>query len=78
MVEGRVVGFVVRLIVIRGDEERDVARYDTAHGLPHLDLLTREGKVIEKRWIEGLSFGEALNLAIEDFKQDHENYRHDR
>ena len=72
--KGRVVGFVVRLIHIRGEKEWDLARYDTAHGLPHLDLLTREGKVKEKRWIEGLSFGQALNLAIEDFRQNHEKY----
>ena len=74
MVEGRVVGFVVRLIHIQGEEERDLAPYDTAHGLPHLDLLTREGKVREKRWIEGLSFGQALNMAIEDFRQNYEKY----
>jgi len=74
MIEGRVVGFVVRLIYIQGEEERDLARYDTAHGLPHLDLLTREGKIKEKRWIEWLSFGEALNVAIADFKQNYEKY----
>ncbi len=74
MVEGRVVGFVVRLIHIHGDEERDWARYDTAHGLPHLDLLTRDGKLKEKRWIEGLTFEQSLNAAIEDFKQNYEKY----
>lgn len=74
MVEGRVVGFVVRLIHTRADEERDLARYDTAHGLPHLDLLTREGKLREKRWIEELTFEQSLNAAIEDFEQNCEKY----
>jgi hypothetical protein len=39
MVGGRVVSFVVRLVARKGDVEVDVARYDTAHGKPHLDLL---------------------------------------
>lgn len=74
MVEGRVVGFVVRLIHIQGDEERDLARYDTAHGLPHLDLLTRDGTLKEKRWIDRLTFEQCLNAAVEDFKRNHEKY----
>jgi hypothetical protein len=74
MVEGRVVGFVVRLIHISGQNERDLARYDTAHGLPHLDLLGQDGKLKEKRWLQGVSFEQALTAAIEDFKENHEKY----
>ena len=74
MVEGRVTGFVVRLIHTDGESERDLRRYDTAHGLPHLDLLTRKGKLKEKRWFGDVSFEEALNMAIEDFKANYEEY----
>ncbi|MHB8523806.1 MAG: DUF7718 family protein [Limisphaerales bacterium] len=77
MADGRVVGFVVRLLRGEGGNERDVARYDTAHGWPHLDLLTPTGDLREKRWMKARTFGEALTLAVEDFRLNYENYRQD-
>jgi hypothetical protein len=74
MVGGRVVSFVVRLIARRGEEEYDAARYDTAHGKAHLDLLDRSGRVKEKRWLDLDDFETALMHAIEDFKLNHEEY----
>ena len=37
---GRVVGFVVRLMIDLEGTIYNVARYDTAHGTPHRDILT--------------------------------------
>ena len=74
MVGGRVVGFVVRLVARKGEVEVDVARYDTAHGKPHLDLLSASGTLKSKRWLDVDSFEQALTLAIEDFKSNHEKY----
>ena len=74
MVGGRVVSFVVRLITHGGEAEYDAARYDTAHGKPHLDLLGRSGRVREKRWLDIDDFETALTHAIEDFKLNYEKY----
>ena len=74
MVGGRVVSFVVRLIAHGGEAEHDTARYDTAHGKPHLDLLGRSGRVREKQWLDIDDFETALTHAIEDFKMNYEKY----
>ena len=72
--EGEVLAFVVRLVYIAGDEHRDVARYDTAHGRPHRDLLSRRGRLLRKDWLDSLDFNRALTYAINDFKTNHETY----
>ncbi len=69
MVGGKVVSFVVRLVQISDDRDEDVARYDTAHGAPHLDILGPGGILTRKIWLDVDSFEEALTLAIEDFKR---------
>ena len=74
MVGGRVVSFIVRLVAVRAGRDYDVARYDTAHGKPHLDLLTASGSLREKRWLDIDDFETALTYAIEDFKTNHEKY----
>jgi len=76
-VQGKVVRFVVRLTDARGETKHDLARYDTAHGWPHLDILTPTGKVREKHWMPFAELGIALSRGIEDFKKNHENYSHD-
>lgn len=74
MIGGKVVSFVVRLVRICEDVERDVARYDTAHGAPHLDVLSKAGALKQKTWLDVNSFEEALTVAIEDFKRNYESY----
>jgi hypothetical protein len=49
-VQGEIVAFVIRLTHIC--EGVDVARYDTAQGRPHRDLVTRSGRLREKFWLE--------------------------
>lgn len=74
MFGGKVVSFVVRLVQSLEDRDEDVARYDTAHGAPHLDILGPGGVLKQKVWLDMDSFEEALTLAIEDFKQNYEKY----
>ena len=74
MVGGRVVSFVVRLVVDDRGRQRDVARYDTAHGKPHLDVLDSSGRVRMKQWLDIDDFETALTHAVEDFKVNHEKY----
>jgi len=71
----RVVDFVVRLMVYRNDGEVEVvARYDTAHGLPHLDQLKQGGRLIEKTWLPHLDFNQAYEYALTEFKANHDTY----
>jgi len=69
-----VVSFVVRLSLADGSRVRSIARYDTAHGCPHLDLVDGKGRLLEKRWLLGISLEEALQSAITDFRENYENY----
>ena len=71
---GRVVGFVVRLMIDLDGSTYNVARYDTAHGTPHRDVLTRSSNIIEKYWLVNMDFDYALAYAIDDFKKNHECY----
>lgn len=71
---GRVVAFVVRLSLADLSRVRSIARYDTTHGCPHLDVVDGKGRLLEKRWLLGLSLEEALQSAITDFTENYENY----
>lgn len=73
-IAGQVVSFVVRLMLISAKEVCVVARYDTAHGIPHLDIVNSRGKLLQKQWLLGMSFANAFSYAINDFKQNHEVY----
>jgi len=68
----------LRLVHIRNGVATDVARYDTAHGRPHRDLVTPSGRLLRKDWLEDMSFNDALTQAIDDFKKNHEAYTQDR
>ena len=71
---GRVVSFVVLLMIQNDGNIYNVARYDTAHGTPHRDILSKSNSVIEKYWLDYMEFDEALTYAINDFKENYENY----
>ncbi len=68
------VGFVVRLTAIINGKKYEIRRYDTAHGIPHIDVLNLKGKTIEKIWIPQLPPGEAMTFAIKDIKTNFEAY----
>jgi hypothetical protein len=71
---GRVVSFVVLLMIHHEGCVYNVARYDTAHGTPHRDILSKSNSVIEKYLLDNMEFDEALTYAIDDFKENYENY----
>ena len=74
MVRGRVVSFVVRLMKIENEKGFNVARYYTAHGVPHRDVLGRRKGLIRKDWLFDVLVDVALQDAIADFKVNYENY----
>jgi hypothetical protein len=74
MAGGRVVSFCVRLMTVKRNGEQNIARYDTAHGVPHRDVLDRHGNVIQKIWFPDASFEAVLNHALDDFKLHHAEY----
>lgn len=63
-VRGRIKGFSV--VLIYGGE--CIARYDTAHGFAHRDVLGRKFALIAKERYETLSMREAFHHAIHDLK----------
>ncbi len=75
--EGRVVVFVIRLMLQTGSESVDIARYDGVHGVPHLDQMRQSGRLLRKQWMPEFDFDEAVEYAIEDFKQNYERYYQD-
>ncbi len=74
MVRGRVVSFVVRLMVKIGDHEYNVVRYDTAHGEPHRDILGLKQGVQRKDWFFDEPLDTVLQTAIADLKKNYEKY----
>ena len=67
--------FVVRLMAYRENGEVEVvARYDTAHGLAHLDQLRCGGRLIDKTWLPHLDFDAAYEYAIGESKTNHDHY----
>ena len=73
-VRGRVVSFVVRLMRVYGDAVAGIVRYDTAHGMPHRDILDSKGHLIKKDWLTGQTFEQALSYAKDDLQANYENY----
>ncbi len=49
-----------------------IARYDTAHGFAHRDVLGKKSALIRKETYDSLSVREVFEHAINDFT---ENYR---
>lgn len=71
---GQVLDFTVVYLAIVDNRIMPVARYDAAHGYPHLDTLDWSGNVFEKHWLPLQSLGEALDHAILDFKVNYQRY----
>ena|SRR3990172_2261313 len=73
-VGGEVVAFAVVLVMETAEGLVNVARYDTAHGMPHRDVLGRRKGLLSKHWFPSVPFNRVLDLAIADFKTNHEGY----
>ena len=53
---------------------RSRTRYDTAHGVPHRDVLDKRGRILRKDWLAGMTVEEALTHAKDDLLQNYERY----
>ncbi len=71
---GQVTSFVVRFMARFESGDICIARYDTAHGRPHRDILSPVGRIRKKDWLLDMTFADAANYAIRDFKDHHEAY----
>jgi hypothetical protein len=71
---GQVISFAVMLVMETADGLVNIARYDTAHGLPHRDVLGQKKGLLTKHWFPTVPYGRVLDLAISDFKANHESY----
>ena len=56
------------------DPDVNIARYDTAHHLPHRDVLGRRKGLLRKDWLAAMSLKEALQFAITDLKMNYARY----
>ena len=71
---GRITEFVVQYESQVGDEWHPVIRYDTAHGIPHTDVMKPDGTT-EKRLLHLPNYNDALSYAEEDVKANWERYK---
>jgi hypothetical protein len=74
MARGQVVSFVVGLMLVAPGRELNVARYDTAHGAPHRDLLGLRRGLLQKTWYPDWKPGQIMRLAVDDFSRNYEDY----
>ena len=73
---GHVLEFSVQLECWIEDRWRPVARYDTAHGFAHRDVLGWSGNVVEKTPLPAnWTLKRALAYAISDLKDHAATYR---
>ena len=70
--KGRYNSFAVVLMLLVAERWVDVSRLDTAHGLPHRDILGKRKGLLQKVWYDDISPKEVFHLAIKTFKKDHE------
>ena len=73
VLNGQILAFAVRLM-LESDPDKNIARYDTAHNYPHRDVLGRRKGLLRKDWLEGINLKKALEIAIDDFKNNYERY----
>ncbi|RJQ58809.1 MAG: hypothetical protein C4530_10140 [Desulfobacteraceae bacterium] len=71
--KGKVIGFAVQLEVFHDGLWKVVIRYDSAHGLAHIDRYHRDGTKTKTEL--DLKFSETLILADEDIKENWKVYQ---
>lgn len=71
--KGRLVSFVVQMEVFISERWQVVIRYDSAHGFPHIDRYSPDGRKVKKEL--QLTFSDALALADEDIKENWKTYQ---
>ena len=71
---GLIINFVVKLVLRINGAEHEVIRFDSGHNCPHKDILDVGGKSTRKIWYDFLGNKEALNLSIQDLKDNYKLY----
>jgi len=71
---GQIVRFIVQYETRIGKNWLPVVRYDTAHGMAHRDLLTRQGQAV-KTPLFTRDYNEALTFAENDLKANWTLYK---
>jgi hypothetical protein len=52
--------------------------YDGSHGQAHRDLLDEAGRTVRKTWLpDHLTLNDALQLALDDIRENWRRYRDD-
>ncbi len=74
MVRGLVVRFSVVLLAFLDGDWIDITRYDTAHGIPHRDILGKKQGLRFKRWMNDVQFNQAFDYAIRDCTENAETH----
>jgi hypothetical protein len=70
----KIVEFRIQLEVLVDEEWYPVVRYDTAHGIPHRDILHPNGEQT-KEWFEGYSIEDVLTIGQKDIMDNWLAYR---
>ncbi len=73
-IKGEVSAFVVKFITTTDDEEIEILRYDSGHGVSHLDILHPDKKQNRKVWLPYLDTARALTHAQEDITLNYKFY----
>jgi hypothetical protein len=71
---GRVLAFVVKLMIRESDGWVELERYDMFHGFVHRDIMDRGGNKIRTIPYFFLDSGNGLTTAIQDYKNNFDVY----
>jgi hypothetical protein len=72
---GKVTAFVVKYLATIDGEEFEILRYDSGHGVPHVDVLDPHGDTKQKIWLSDFTYKNALVHAKKDIKEHYREYR---
>jgi hypothetical protein len=70
--KGRYISFSVVLMVLTPEGWVDVSRFDSAHGIPHRDILGSRKGLLQKVWFDDISPKEVFHMGIQTFRDEHE------
>jgi hypothetical protein len=73
--KGKVTAFVVKYLAVIDGDEFEVLRYDSGHGVPHIDILDPRGETRQKIWLSDMTYKEALVFAKKDIKKHYQQYK---
>jgi hypothetical protein len=73
-IRGSVTIFSVVLLVYLEGEWIDITRYDTAHGVPHRDILGKKQGLRFKRWMDDIDINNVFEYAIRDGTENARQY----